>query len=305
MSDKSLKKANPAPPEPKSAKHAQPQAGHPGGNSAAQEALRAKKASTAPYTDVYGHGSGKGAAFQVDGGQLTFDAEGTEGGRFHSRKSHVPPGPSGVTVGRGYDLGQHTGKQIVSDMVAAGIAPEKAKKFATAAGKKEARASAWVRANGGLLGEITPEQQEALFDKTYGEMSKDVQRISDKKSVQDRYGAADLDDMTPAIKDTLVDLRYRGDYTGGAREKVQEHAANNDLIRLTDSLSDRKAWKNVPEDRFRRRAAYLKEAEVQAEGAAYGFAGMPMEQGLPTLEELRKLDAAKKGKAAKQPGPRR
>ncbi|MEX0729512.1 MAG: hypothetical protein WED00_03675 [Aquisalimonadaceae bacterium] len=37
-------------------------------------------------------------------GLLTFEAEGTEGGRFHSRHLHVPSGMSGLTLGRGYDF---------------------------------------------------------------------------------------------------------------------------------------------------------------------------------------------------------
>jgi hypothetical protein len=37
-------------------------------------------------------------------GLLTWGAEGTEGGRFHSRVLQFPPGASGLTLGRGYDM---------------------------------------------------------------------------------------------------------------------------------------------------------------------------------------------------------
>lgn len=299
MSDKALKKAPAATPAaPKSGGTSMPFAGQPRGNAAAQDRLKARGGgSDMPYTDAYGKSAAKGAAFQVDSGQLTFDAEGTEGGRFHSRKAHVPPGPSGGTIGRGYDLGQHTKSQILAACIGVGLSKAAAAAYAKAAGLKGDDARSWLARNKGSLAEISPAQQESLFTTTYGEMSKDVQRISNKKDVVKNYGEADLDEMNPAIKDTLVDLRYRGDYTGKAREKIQGAAADNDLISMTDSLSDRKQWKGVPEDRFKRRAAYLKEAEIQAEGEAYGFNGMPMEAGTPTLAELRKGQTGKVGDA--------
>jgi hypothetical protein len=36
-------------------------------------------------------------------GRLTFDAEGQEGGPWHSRHFHVPDATSGLIIGRGYD----------------------------------------------------------------------------------------------------------------------------------------------------------------------------------------------------------
>lgn len=119
-------------------------------------------------------------------------------------------------------------------------------------------------------------------------MSEDVERISSKKDVVKNYGEADLDEMNPAIKDTLIDLRYRGDYTGAARGKVQKAAADNDLMEVTDTLSDRGQWKNVPQDRFQRRSAYLKETETRVEMDAYGTGWGPRDPGMPSLTELQK-----------------
>lgn len=256
------------------------------GNAAAQDRLREHQASQTPYTDTYGKGAPTGPAFRVDEGQLTFDAEGREGGRFHSRKAHVPPGPSGVTIGRGYDLGQHTKSQIRAALTGIGLSKSAADAYARSAGLKGDDARSWLGRNRSALAEITPEQQESLFTTTYDEMSADVQRISNKKDVVKKFGDADLDTMNPAIRDTLVDLRYRGDYTGAAREKVQEAAADNDLIDVTDTLSDRKQWKNVPEDRFQRRSKYLKETEAKVEMDAYGSGWGPLMPGAPSLTEL-------------------
>lgn len=274
------------------------------GNAAAQDRLKERAVSDTPYTDTYGGGA-KGPAFQVDAGQLTFDAEGTEGGRFHSRKAHVPPGPSGVTIGRGYDLGQHSKAQIRAALTGVGLSKGAADAYAKSAGLKGDDARSWLRRHESSLAEISPSQQEALFSTTYAEMSKDVQRISDKKDVVKEYGEADLDEMNPAIKDTLVDLRYRGDYTGKAREKVQKAAADNDLIDVTDTLSDRGQWKSVPEDRFQRRSKYLKETEKRVERDAYGTGWGPLESGIeyPSLTEMQKQAKARKGKGGVGPAP--
>lgn len=120
MSDKSLTKPARTHSEPKAAPSPAQTVRQPRGNAAAQEALTAGKGGETPYTDTYGKSPSKGA-FRVDAGQLTFDAEGSEGGRFHSREAHVPPGPSGVTIGRGYDLGQHTKAQIRAALTGIGL----------------------------------------------------------------------------------------------------------------------------------------------------------------------------------------
>src|SRR5690606_15881110 len=60
-------------------------------------------------------------ALRPDRGGLTFDAEGTEGGKYHSRVLHVPGPSSGLTIGRGYDMGSKSAGEITTDLVAAGV----------------------------------------------------------------------------------------------------------------------------------------------------------------------------------------
>jgi hypothetical protein len=63
---------------------------------------------------------------RLAGGQLTFDFEGNEGGRYHIRKAQVPGPTSGVTIGRGYDLSGRDADAIKADLKAAGVtAPER------------------------------------------------------------------------------------------------------------------------------------------------------------------------------------
>jgi hypothetical protein len=72
------------------------------------------------------------------------------------------------------------------------------------------------------------------------------------------YGPVDWDRLHPAIKDLVIDLRYRGDYTDRTRKVVQPHIVSNDLNALAPAFADRENWPNVPEDRFRRRAEYAR-----------------------------------------------
>ena len=75
------------------------------------------------------------------------------------------------------------------------------------------------------------------------------------------YGKTDWDGLNRKIKDVVVDLRYRGDYTSTTRKKVQKAIANNGLEEFT--MSDRDYWvgeRGVPKDRFKRRKKALEDA---------------------------------------------
>src|SRR5947209_4578175 len=72
--------------------------------------------------------------YTVARGQLTFDAEGQEGGRYHSRKVHQPTGASGVTIGRGYDMKLRTPEQVTADLKTAGLDQKVAEQYAKGAG---------------------------------------------------------------------------------------------------------------------------------------------------------------------------
>lgn len=207
--------------------------------------------------------------FTVERGQLTFDAEGTEGGPFHTRTAHKPPGQaSGVTIGRGYDMGQRSPEGVRAHLIGAGVPETDANLLAAAAGLRGAEADAFLAANGGSLPEISPEAQQELFGTVYAEMQADVQRISNNyaATVAERDGVpresleVDLEALDPAVRDLAVDLRYRGDYTPATRRLVQPLIINNDLEGLQAAMQDRDFWSGVPEDRFNRRVQFLNEA---------------------------------------------
>jgi hypothetical protein len=192
--------------------------------------------------------------FQVPRGQLTFDAEGTEGGRFHSRKPHVPTDSSGLTIGRGYDMKQRSSKKIIQDLEAAGLPEASAKLYAGAAGLSGKKAREYVKAH--RLPEITPAQQKSLFAISYAEAEADVKRISNRADVVKKYGKIDWQKLDPVIRDILVDLRFRGDYTPRSRMLLQKFAVANDRKAIAGVLAEKKNWPGVPPDRFKRRRDY-------------------------------------------------
>jgi Bacterial SH3 domain/Bacterial toxin homologue of phage lysozyme, C-term len=238
----------------------------------AQEAPVQRQEAVRPPAPAGGErGQAGNDPLQVDRGQLTFDAEGTEGGRFHSRRAHWPGGVSGVTIGRGYDLGQHSATQIQADLAQAGVSAGAAGSFAGAAGLTGNAARDWLQANRASLSEISLEQQEALFNIAYARLSGDVERISGNyaRTMGERTGRErdefeiDFTRLHPAIRDVLVDLRYRGDYTPTTRQRVQPPAIANDLRAMYDVIRDRAYWmqqRGVPEDRFNRRVRFLETA---------------------------------------------
>ena len=157
----------------------------------------------------------------VPRGQFTFDAEGQEGGRFHSRKPHVPSEKSGLTIGRGYDMKEKTKKQIEDDLVAAGLAESMAKRYSHAAGLtgpraqkflddhstsnllraardkglQETKVNEYIRDN--MLDEITLDQQNKLFKATYSRFEDGV-----------KNKLPDYEKYPKAAQEAITDMAY-------------------------------------------------------------------------------------------------
>ena len=190
-------------------------------------------------------------------GLLTYEAEGMEGGTFHSRKLHVPSDSSGLTIGRGYDMKEKTSAKIEADLNLAGVDLEQAIVLSGAANLSGPTAIQFIVDNSLENFEISIETQENLFNISYEELSADVQRICDKPDCVNIYGEVNWNELNPAIKDVMVDLRYRGDYTPQSRKLIQKMVADNDIEQFTLTLCDRDLWERVPLDRFNRRVDFL------------------------------------------------
>ncbi len=197
---------------------------------------------------------------KVDKGQITFDAEGNNDSqsKYYSRRAHWPGGPSGVTIGRGYDLAHRGSKQLIKDeFTSIGIDYSK---FSGAIGLQGEEAKEWLDDHKDSLPEISLEQQEKLFNMSYTSIENDVKRISTKADVVEKYGEVNFEKLDPTIRDIIVDLRFRGDYYGATRKYVQEPMVKNDLQALYKVMKDKSKWKNVPEDRFNRRVKAIEAA---------------------------------------------
>ena len=111
--------------------------------------------------------------------------------------------------------------------------------------------------------EISRRQQYDLFNVAYTYLEEDVKRICQKNATIRAYHSDPStspeqawNDIPAKIKEILVDLRYRGDYTPSVRQFIQTPAFNGDIAEFGRLLSDRSVWPNVPPDRFNRRIAY-------------------------------------------------
>ncbi|MEB0043693.1 MULTISPECIES: hypothetical protein [unclassified Pseudomonas] len=200
----------------------------------------------------------------VPHGQLTFDVEGNDAAdpanglhRYFSRKIHWPGGASGITIGRGYDLGQRPNPEI--DLVSAGISEPLLGWLLGAKGLSGQAAQAYLGgATAGIKNSvISRKQQYELFLPVYDEMKKNVLRISSDKRLLSDYGSLDWNNTHPKIQDVTVDLIYRGDYTAPSRAYIQRSIVENNFPAFCQIIRDRSRWPNVPPDRFNRRALYL------------------------------------------------
>ena len=110
---------------------------------------------------------------------------------------------------------------------------------------------------------ISHEEQKKLFYIAYDEIAADAKRLATKSDVQRAYGVTNWAQLNPSIKEIVVDLRYRGDYTPTTRRKIQRAVAANNLPLFTELMSDSTYWLTtigVPRDRFQRRVDALNKA---------------------------------------------
>ncbi|MDF7681437.1 hypothetical protein PT300_12905 [Enterobacteriaceae bacterium ESL0689] len=103
-------------------------------------------------------------------GKLTYNAEGNDipSSIYYSRIIHWPGNElSGVTIGRGYDMGDRTESEVYNDLIASGVSNDQAIKISKGAKLKGNMARDFVALNKENIGEITLQQQESLFAITY------------------------------------------------------------------------------------------------------------------------------------------
>eukprot|EP00112_Aurelia_sp_Birch-Aquarium-sp1_P004175 Seg1473.4 transcript_id=Seg1473.4/GoldUCD/mRNA.D3Y31 product="hypothetical protein" protein_id=Seg1473.4/GoldUCD/D3Y31 len=198
-------------------------------------------------------------------GQVTFDSEGNDNkkSKYYSRKPHWPGGRSGLTIGRGYDMGKRTKKEIIDDLTKAGVAKETAKKLAESAGLTGKKAKKFLQnlkknsTGNETLDEfeLTREQQKKLFEITYAREEAETKRLVKK------YYNIEWKRLHPKIQQILVDLKFRGDFRPTSKAEGQRAlkaaVEANDLEEFKKVMANKKYWKHVPKDRFERRNKFL------------------------------------------------
>lgn len=191
-------------------------------------------------------------------GLLTWNAEGTEGGLYHSRILHVPSAGSGLTLGRGYDMKLRNPAAVVGDLTAATIPAATAELIAQGARLYGNAARQFIVDHDLLDFEITPAAQLALFETVYQEKENYAIQICNRPRNKLAYGTVQWDSLNPIIKDVLVDLIYRGDYTDQSRRFLQKHVVDNDLAAFSAAITNAANWPNVPPARYAARVEYVR-----------------------------------------------
>lgn len=192
-------------------------------------------------------------------GLLTWEAEGQEGGPFHSRKLHVPGPTSGLTIGRGYDCKTKSTTKIVRELTQCGVDGSEALIISGAAGLRGPDAEAFIIENDLLDWEISSEGQLKLFKVSYEEHKGEVRRLSNKPDAVSAYGSKPLEELDWRIREMLIDISFRGDYSPNCRKIIQKAAMENDLAEFKKLIEDRSLWENVPNERFRLRVNFIRQ----------------------------------------------
>ncbi|PLY37181.1 calcium-binding protein [Pectobacterium carotovorum] len=200
-----------------------------------------------------------GASLITDG-KLTFNSEGNniKGSKYYSRVIHYPErgGLSGVTIGRGYDMGKRTRQEIYSDLTMAGISQEKSTIISHSAGLIGFQAKEFVRVSKDKIGEITEQQQISLFKHTYRSYVIRARSVYNQKT-KDMREKPDWEELQPAIRDILIDIVYQG-YRGDTIMLAATTNNIDDIISLIMNSSELRRDENS-----RNRVKYLNESRAR------------------------------------------
>lgn len=189
----------------------------------------------------------------VSAGQVTFDAEGNDNPHsiFFSRHIHWPGGVSGVTIGRGYDMGGRCAGVIYTDLTRVGIPENQATFLAQGEKLKGHEAQKWVRAHRDECGIITREAQARLFELIYPKYASLAESVyNSKTSVYPER--TQWNRLKPAIKDIIVDLVYQG--LGFSRNIIPSmHNDIDSFVHFIDNSDELQIYEDG-----RKRARYLR-----------------------------------------------
>lgn len=189
-------------------------------------------------------------------GKITFDAEGNDisSSPFFSRAIHWPGNAlSGVTIGRGYDMGFRSEGEICSHMNKAGINLYQAQLISRGHGLKGEDAKNFVKENKSTIGYITTDQQARLFNLIYPEYVRRTIQNYQKWTAQEPSAEA-WENLHPSIKDILVDFVYQGFTAGPNPMKAGMRNSEMELINYIENTEAIRIY-----EPGRHRAKYLRD----------------------------------------------
>lgn len=147
----------------------------------------------------------------VNAGQVTFNAEGNDNPHniYFSRHLHWPRGASGVTIGRGYDMGGRTQESIYLDLTRCGVPADQAELMSHGKKMTGGTAEQFVKHHRNECGVISREAQARLFELIY------PRYVSSAKSVYLSKTASfpertSWELLKAPIREIAVDFVYQG-----------------------------------------------------------------------------------------------
>ncbi|MBO9698558.1 MAG: DUF4157 domain-containing protein [Sporocytophaga sp.] len=184
---------------------------------------------------------------EIQAGSIALEGE---GGMSQIRNIHIPKGStsSGVTIGKGYDMGSRTKEKIIDDLVAAGVSADQAEQISKAAGLKGNAASQFVSEKKQSIGKISEEAVLNLFNAEWFKMKATTKSFATSnrssggnarsREVKEGKSAGtyvltseEWEGLHPALTDLLTDMKYHGGYYAYDRiarinEAIKEHSGN-------------------------------------------------------------------------------
>lgn len=183
-------------------------------------------------------------------GELTSSGEGSDAQTSHV---HWPDtDASGVTLGKGYDIGSRSAADVITDLEAAGMGTTQATKISGGAGLKGQAAGTWVDNNKDDVGEIALDVQHTLLATMLEVYTGNAKTVATNdtatqdgngyytnargREVKDgvdegTYKMSDdqWDNLHPAMIEFITDLKYQGGYyLYGRVAEVNETLIAND-----------------------------------------------------------------------------
>jgi hypothetical protein len=165
--------------------------------------------------------------------ELTVQGEGADGATKYIEWPNTSA--SGVTLGKGYDIGSRSAKQVIDELTTSGMSKVQAEKISKGVGLKGQAAGDWVKANKKDVGEIALDVQYKLLDLVMPKFTAQAKDVATNTKAQKDSGGnytnaagrekgdgvkagtyvmsgEQWDGLHPAMVEFITDLKYQGGY---------------------------------------------------------------------------------------------